>query len=316
MFFSFAYINIVFFLHATIILILVIGILFLLSAKGRAVYRHFKNFFHEKPAYISIPVLFFILLTTLFFFDSKPTSKSDFNLKKHNQIQDSLILDFTEHTVLNLAKKIHMQVDSQVDLSQMTTELIYVLPTSLNAFKNITRKEKMPVLSQIDSSSFSLKAEGFGVFKNRGYRIKNTLQMKLGNDYIVSFIDPNEIKVQYKGYPWNMELKLSVLLLKIALEQEIDPALLMSLTKNYEGFVSIQKTPELKRFRELAKRLKSRLEEYSSMEDALASIYFKSTSPKDLPLKWWKQPLARNWVHQVFIDAQIYRDYGFSLEEP
>jgi len=305
----------VFFIRSAIILILVIGALFLFSPKGRAVFRLFKNFFHEKPAYISIPVFIFILLTTLFFFDPRPTSNSDFDLKRQSQIQDSLILDFTEHTILNLAKKIHMEVDSQVNLTQMRAELIYVLPTSLNTFKNITRKKKMPVLSQIDSSSFSLKAEGFGKFKNRGYRIKRALQKKLGNDYIVSFIIPNEIKVQYKGYPWNMELKLSVPLLKIALEEQIDPALLMSLIKNHEGFVSLQKTPDLNGFSSMAKRLKSRLEEYSSMEDALASFYFKSTSPKDLPIRWWKQPLARNWVHQIFIDAQIYRDYGFSLEE-
>lgn len=305
-----------FFIRSAIILILVIGALFLFSAKGRAVFRLFKNFFHEKPAYISIPILIFILLTTLFFFDPKPTLNSDFDLKRQSQIQDSLILDFTEHTILNLAEKIHMEVDSQFNLSLMRPELIYVLPTSLNTFNNITRKKKMPLLYRIDSSSFSLKAEGFGTFKNRGYRIKKALQKKLGNDYIVSFFVPNEIKVQYKGYPWNMELKLSVPLLKIALEEEIDPALLMSLTKNHEGFISLQQTPDLNRFRNLAKKLKSRLEEHSSMEDALASIYFNSTSPKDLPLKWWKHPLARNWVHQVFIDAQIYRDYGFTLEDP
>lgn len=252
----------------------------------------------------------------MFFFDPKPTLNSDFDLKRQSQIQDSLILDFTEHTILNLAEKIHMEVDSQFNLSLMRPELIYVLPTSLNTFNNITRKKKMPLLYRIDSSSFSLKAEGFGTFKNRGYRIKKALQKKLGNDYIVSFFVPNEIKVQYKGYPWNMELKLSVPLLKIALEEEIDPTLLMSLTKNHEGFISLQQTPDLNRFRNLAKKLKSRLEEHSSMEDALASIYFNSTSPKDLPLKWWKHPLARNWVHQVFIDAQIYRDYGFTLEDP
>lgn len=305
-----------FFIRSAIILILVIGALFLFSAKGRAVFRLFKNFFREKPAYISIPILIFVLLTTLFFYNPKPSFNSDFDLKRQSQIQDSLILDFTEHTILNLAEKIHMRVDSQLNLSLMRPELIYVLPTSLNTFKNITRKKKMPILYRIDSTSFSLKAEGFGTFKNRGYRIKRALQKKLGNDYIVSFFVPNEIKVQYKGYPWNMELKLSVLLLKIALEEEIDPALLMSLTKNHEGFISLQKTPDLNRFRNLAKKLKSRLEEYSSMEDALASIYYNSNSPKELPLKWWKHPLARNWVHQVFIDAQIYRDYGFSIEEP
>lgn len=303
-----------FFLRVAIILALIIGFLLFLSAKGRAYFRLFKNFFHDRPVFIIIPILGLILLITLFFFPPLSSSRPALNFEDQKKHQDSLILHFTEETILDLAKKIQMPIDSQLNLKLIRPELIYILPTCLNVFKSITKKETMPVLFNADSSSLSLKAIGFGVFNNRGFRIKKSLQKKLGNDYIVSFIKPNEILIQYKGYPWNMELKLSLPLLKIAQQEQLDPALLLSLIKNQEGFIPLQKAPDFNRFRERANLLKERLSNFSSMEDALASIYFNVDSPKDLPLKWWKQPLARNWVHQVFIDAQIYREYGFSLE--
>lgn len=235
-------------------------------------------------------------------------------MEKQKKTQDSLIIDFTKQTVLDLSNRIQMPLDSSFYSNELKPELIYILPTSLNVFKSITKKRKMPVLYVIDTTSISLKAENFGVFKNRGYRIRKALEKKLGNDYIVSFLKPNEINIKYKGLPWNMELKLSLPILKIARLEQIDPALLMALIKNDEGFISLHPYSDFEHLSITAKDLKNRLAEFSSMEEALASIYFKVSSHQELPLKWWKQPLARNWVNQIFIDAQIYRDYGFTLE--
>lgn len=301
------------FIRIWILLVFIIIILSLFSAKGRAYFRLLKNFYLERPVFLSIPLLGLIGITSLFFFLGRPTSALSFNIEDQKIIQDSLIGYFTKEQIIEALK---IDITKTVPLEKGKPELTYILPTAINTFKSITKKEKMPVLFQSDSISLTLKAEGFGLFKNRGHRIKKALQKKLGNDYIVQFHAPNEIKIQYKGPPWNAELKLSLPILRVAIHEQVEPALLMSLVKNNHGFIPLDTIPTLERFTPIAIDLKQRLTDHSSMEDALASIYFNAPTPQALPIKWWRQPTASNWVQQVFIDAQIYRDYGFSLDLP
>lgn len=299
------------FIRAWIILVFAIIIASLFSAKGKAYFRLLKLFYRERPLLLSLPLFGLIAITSIFLFFARPTPLLSLEINAQKAIQDSLIKEFTRNQIIEAIK---IDVSHITNLKESKPELAYILPTALNTFKEITQKEKMPILSQSDSISLVLKAEGFGLFKNRGHRIKKALQKKLGNDYIVQFNAPNEIKVQYKGPPWSAELKLSLPLLRVAIQEQVEPALLMSLVKNHSGFIPLDTTPTLERFTPIARDLKQRLADHSSMEDALASIYFNAPTPQALPLKWWKQPIASSWVQQVFVDAQIYRDYGFSLD--
>lgn len=292
-------------------LILLLG---LSSSKGRAFFKVIQRFYKENLFYAGLSLLL-LLLVFLFLNAIQKTTPPLHTLEQNLEIQDSIFRGFNQEMFSHLLQNHLLKLQENPDSPLMSAEILYVLPTSLLVFKEVTTEDKVLEITVKDSLTVMFNAKSYGLFNRRGTLISKKLQKKLGNEYRVSFAKPHTITVNYKGNPWNTEIKIALPILMAATKNQVDPPLLMALIKNHDGFIPVNTKPSLERFNNIAVDLKKRLLEYKSTDDALASIYFKIKDPKDLPIKWWKQSLAQNWVEQVITDFKTYKSYGFDFIE-
>lgn len=234
---------------------------------------------------------------------------------------------YSSAKISGLAAQGAIVLDSSFQDGSVKPELAYMLPTILKVYNDIVEKPTTPRLLQLNDT-LKLSFDGYKQFKNRGIRILKKLQQDLGKRYtadIQSRGSSHILYVVYNGAPWDNEQLVSLPATEASLQNQVDPAILMSLIRhtsdfdfNYEGeknlfgLLALDLGNGLEQVFIGAQHLCAALAANATEEDAIASLYPIHDIQRDR-LPWKKDPLKATWVKEVINDAQFYRNNGLKL---
>lgn len=235
---------------------------------------------------------------------------------------------YAQSLILGLEEQGVIIIDSTCDLTAPQPELAYVLPSILGIYNDIVQKPTTPRLVEL-GDMLIIYFDGYKQFKNRGINIVKGIQKKLGHRYIVQIINGeinHELRVMYRGRPWDNEQFLSLPAMEASRRENVDPALLMSIIRhtssfdfNYQGnkrergILALDSGYGLEQVYIGAHKLHLALDANSSTEDAVASLY-PIRDIKGINSEWRKSALKSSWVKEVLNDVQFYRNNG--LKQP
>lgn len=233
---------------------------------------------------------------------------------------------YSSAKVSGLAAQGAIVLDSSFQDGSVKSELAYMLPTILKVYNDIVEKPTTPRLLQLNDT-LKLSFDGYKQFKNRGIRILKKLQQDLGKRYtadIQSRGSSHILYVVYNGAPWDNEQLVSLPATEASLQNQVDPAILMSLIrhtsdfdfnyegeKNLSGLLALDSGNGLEQVFIGAQHLRAALAANATEEDAIASLYPIHDIQRDR-LPWKKDPLKATWVKEVLNDAQFYRNNGIT----
>lgn len=235
---------------------------------------------------------------------------------------------YSANAVLKLDSIQKIKIDSSCNLSTPKSEIVYVLPMIINSYHEIVTKATMPILMRMDDTLL-IEMRGYKQFKNRAILLTKLLKKKLGNRYNVNInVGENSVhtlQVVYNGAPWDIEQRCALPILEIALDNRVDPALLMSLIKHISNFnfdhkgakdrrglLLLKEGDGLEQVNIAAQRLGKQLMVGISRENAVA-MFYPDYGVGDKPENWKQSPLAKNWVDQVLADVPYYRENGLHI---
>lgn len=256
----------------------------------------------------------------------------------------SVFMEYSAKAVNKIASTENLTLDSSCDLSRPKSELSYILPLILNTYADVVDKPTKPVLVRLDDT-LQIELRGYKQFKNRGFKLKKLLQKKLGNRYKVAILSDEStthtLQISYEGTPWNKEQLIALPVMEAAKENQVDPALLMSLIRHVSNFdfnfrgpkdthgllamgghkaqdhiihandPTEKKDPEIDGLNQIfegAKRLGKQLQ-VLSLENTIATFY-PEQGMNYTDAQWTKSPLIKSWVDQVMADIQFYHENG------
>lgn len=247
--------------------------------------------------------------------------------------------EYSAQAMLKLDSIGRMLVDSTCNLEHPKPELAYIMPLVLNTYVEIVEKPTRPVLVRIDDT-LQIELRGYKQFKNRGIRLTKQLQRKLGNRYSIAITGEasvHTLQIVYTGTPWDTEQLMALPVTEAAMENQLDPALLMSLIRHVSNFdfnfkgpmdthgllamgghseenhksglhLSRENLDGINQIFAGAKRLSKQLQVLST-ENAIATFY--PEKGMDYPdANWTRSPLIKSWVDQVLDDVEFYRNNG------
>lgn len=234
---------------------------------------------------------------------------------------------YSSAKISGLAAQGAIVLDSSFQDGSVKPELAYMLPTILKVYNDIVEKPTTPRLLQLNDT-LKLSFDGYKQFKNRGIRILKKLQQDLGKRYTADIQSRGSfhiLYVVYNGAPWDNEQLVSLPATEASLQNQVDPAILMSLIrhtsdfdfnyegeKNLSGLLALDSGNGLEQVFIGAQHLRAALAANATEEDAIASLYpIHDIQRNRLP--WKKAPLKATWVKEVINDAQFYRNNGLKL---
>lgn len=242
----------------------------------------------------------------------------------------ALFEKYSEKLIRKIADGTVVKLDSSCDMSHARPEIAYIFPTILNSYVEIVERPTKPIISRLDDT-LHFTMVGYKQFKNRGILLNKLLRKKLGNRYsfgITSEESTHTLWVTYVGTPWDIEQLCALPIIEIARENQLDPALLMSLIRHVsnfdfdysgkqdaKGILALQEGDGLEQVHLGAQRLSKLLQMGFSTENAIATFY-PEPSLDTKPDNWHKSPLIKSWVDQVLEDVQFYRENGLAIFTP
>jgi hypothetical protein len=259
-----------------------------------------------------------LLLAGIFYFIFAPPSPPEppENISLH-EIGSEYLEKLVENEVIVL--------DSGVSLREISPEIAYIVPSLIQSVP-ARALTKAPRVAEASDKLISLIFTDSRALYSR--TLRRALEEKLGAHYRIQ-IQPKsrKITVQYRGNSWNAEQILSLPVVEAAVTENLDPVLLMAWVKtasdfnpyfqNAEGksgLLAMDSGSGLGQLRMGARLLRSRLDLFGNIPDALASVYLGPAESVDESRESWRfDPLAKTWVEQVLKNAESYRESGFGL---